>query len=81
MVQLSLPYFATGKTIVLTMWTFVGKVMSLLFKMLSRFVLSNFTFEVEMGDNKAKRYPTHASFSSPLATSSYRQIINPVLHS
>ena len=35
-VQLSHPYLTTGKTIVLTRWTFVGKVMSLLFNMLSR---------------------------------------------
>ena len=39
MVQLSHPYMTTGKTIVLTIWTFVGKVMSLLFNMLSRFSL------------------------------------------
>ena len=37
-VQLSHPYMATGKTIALTKWTFVGKVMSLLFNMLSRLV-------------------------------------------
>ena len=36
-VQLSHPYMTTGKTIALTRWTFVGKVMSLLFNMLSRF--------------------------------------------
>ena len=35
-VQLSHPYVTTGKTIALTRWTFVGKVMSLLFNMLSR---------------------------------------------
>ena len=35
-VQLSHPYTTTGKTIALTRWTFVGKVMSLLFNMLSR---------------------------------------------
>ena len=35
MVQLSHPYMITGKTIALTIWTFVGKVMSLLFNMLS----------------------------------------------
>ena len=39
-VQLSHPYMTTGKTIVLTRWTFVGKVMSLLFNMLSRLVLT-----------------------------------------
>ena len=33
------PYVTTGKTIALTIWTFVGKVMSLLFNMLSRFVI------------------------------------------
>ena len=38
MVQLSQPYVATGKTIALTRWTFVGKVMSRLFNMLSRLV-------------------------------------------
>ena len=40
MVQLSHPYVTTGKSTVLTIWTFVGKVMSLLFNMLSRFVLA-----------------------------------------
>ena len=40
MVQLSYPYITTGKTIALTRWTFVGKVMSLLFNMLSRFVIT-----------------------------------------
>ena len=39
LVQLSHPYMTTGKTIVLTRWTFVGKVMSLLFNMLSRLVI------------------------------------------
>ena len=39
-VQLSHPYMATGKTITLTRWTFVGKVMSLLFNMLSRLVVT-----------------------------------------
>ena len=37
-VQLSHPYMTTGKTIALTRWTFVGKVMSLLFNMLSMLV-------------------------------------------
>ena len=38
--QLSHPYKTTGKTIELTRWTFVGKVMSLLFNMLSRLVIT-----------------------------------------
>ena len=40
MVQLSHPYMTTGKTIALTLWTFVGKVISLLFNMLSRLVIT-----------------------------------------
>ena len=39
-VQLSHPYMTTGKTIDLTRWTFVGKVTSLLFNMLSRLVIA-----------------------------------------
>ena len=39
-VQLSHPYTTTGKTIALTRWTFVGKVMSLLFNMLSRLTIT-----------------------------------------
>ena len=38
--QLSHPYMTTGKTIALTRWTFVGKIMSLLFIMLSRLVIA-----------------------------------------
>ena len=40
MVQLSHLYVTTGKTIALTRWTFVGKIMSLLFNMLSRLVIT-----------------------------------------
>ena len=39
-VQLSYPYMTTGKTIALTIWTFVGQVMFLIFNMLSRFVIA-----------------------------------------
>ena len=39
-VQLSHSYMTTGKTIALTRWTFVGKVMSLLFNMLSKLVIT-----------------------------------------
>ena len=39
-VQLSHPYMTTGKTIALTRWTFVNKVTSLLFNMLSRLVIA-----------------------------------------
>ena len=40
MVQLSDPYMTTGKTIALTKWTFVGRIMSLLFNMLSRLLIT-----------------------------------------
>ena len=39
-VQLSCPYMISGKTIALTRWTFVGKVMSLLFNMLCRLIIA-----------------------------------------
>ena len=39
-VQLSHPYMTPGRTIALTRWTYVGKMMSLLFNMLSRFVIA-----------------------------------------
>ena len=39
-VQLSHPYMTTGKTIALTRWSFVGKVISLLFNILSRLVIT-----------------------------------------
>ena len=42
MVQLSHPYMTTGKTIALTIWNFVGKVMSLLFNTLCRLVIAFF---------------------------------------
>ena len=42
-VQLSHPYLTTGETIALTRWTFLGKVMSLLFNMLSRLVIAFLT--------------------------------------
>jgi len=48
-VQLSHPYMTTGKTIALTRWTFVGKVMSLLFNMLSRLV--NFSSKEQVSFN------------------------------
>ena len=39
-VQLTHPYITTGKTVAVTRWTFVGKVMSLLFNMLSRLIIT-----------------------------------------
>ena len=45
MVQLSHPYMNTGKAIPLAIWIFVSKVVSLLFHMLSKFVIQNFSFK------------------------------------
>ena len=42
MVQLSHPYMTTGETIAFTIWTFVSKLMFMLFNMLSRFVIAFF---------------------------------------
>ena len=44
LVQLSHPYMTTGNTIVLTRWTFVGNVMSLLFNILSRLVIASLSW-------------------------------------
>ena len=49
-VQLSHPYMTTGTTIALTTWTFVGKVMALLFNMLSRLVI-NFSSKEQVSFN------------------------------
>ena len=43
MVQFSHPYMTTGKTRALTIWTFLGKIISLPFNMLSRFVIAFLT--------------------------------------
>ena len=51
MVQLSHPYMTTGKTIALTRWIFVGKVMSLLFNMLSRLVSHSFSSKEQVSFN------------------------------
>ena len=61
MVQLSHVYMTTGKTIALTIWAFIGKVMSLLFNTVSRFVtlmakseeeLNNFLMRVKTVSKK-----------------------------
>ena len=50
MLQLSHQYMTTGKNIALTRWTFVGKMMSLLFNMLSGFVIA-FLFKEQASFN------------------------------
>ena len=49
MIQISYPYKTTRKTIALTMWLFVGKVLSVHFNMLSRFVIAFFFFPRRKG--------------------------------
>ena len=62
-VQLSHPYMTTGKIIALTRWTFVGKVMSLLFNMLSRLVL-NFSSEEQVSFNFMAANTIHSDFGA-----------------
>ena len=74
MVQLSHPYMTTGKTIALTKWTFVGKVMSLLFSMLSIFVISYHWFK-----RKAPNARSESKFLSYLqkaSANSQQQFLN-----
>ena len=58
MVQLSYPYTSTGKTIALTIWTFVKKVMSLLFNILSVFVLIHCLYLTSLVAQMVKHLPT-----------------------
>ena len=62
-VQLSHPYMTTGKTLVLTRWTFVGKVMSLFFNMLSRFVIF-FSFKEEVSFKFVAAVKVHSDFGA-----------------
>ena len=66
-VQLSHPYMTTGKTIALTRWTFVGKVMSLFFNMLSRFSSVQFSHSV-MSDSLRPHGLQHARLPCPSPT-------------
>ena len=58
-VHLSHPYTTTGKNIALTIWTIVGKVMSLFFNMLSRFVIAFLprSKHVSLGQVKSQASP------------------------
>ena len=63
MVQLSHPYMTTGKSIALTIWTFVGKVMSLLFHMLSRLVIA-FSSKEQVSFNFMTAVTVHSDFGA-----------------
>ena len=62
-VQLSHPRKTTGKTITLTRWTFVGKVMSLLFSMLSRLVINIITWKGKTKPQSCKSPLSHKIYS------------------
>ena len=64
LVQLSHPYMTTGKTIALTIWTFVIKVMCLLFNMLSRCVYICFSSKVQASFNFMAAVTTHSDFGA-----------------
>ena len=64
-VQLSHPYMTTGKTIALTRWIFVGKVMSLLLNMLSRLVI---TFLPRSSNKKIKSFKSDIDIFSGIKT-------------
>ena len=66
-VQLSHPYMTAGKTKALTRWTFVGKVMSLFFNMLSRFSSVQFSHSV-MSDSLRPHESQHARPPCPSPT-------------
>ena len=63
-VQLSHPYMTTGKTIALTRWTFIGKVMSLFFNMLSRLVIA-FSSKEQASFNFMAAVTTCSDFGAP----------------
>ena len=62
-VQVSHPYMTTGKTIALTRWTFVGKVISLLFNMLSSD--HNFPFKEQVSFNFTAVVTIYSDFGAP----------------
>ena len=64
-VQLSHPYMTTGKTITLTRWTYVGKVMSLLFNMLSRLVITFLPMSKQAPFNFMAAITTGSDFGAP----------------
>ena len=62
--QLSHPYMTTGKTIAFTRWTFVAKMMSLLFNMLSRFVITKeLLLDTQRGEFSSSSWQNHKSVS------------------
>ena len=69
-VQISHPYMTTGKTIALTRWTFVGKLISLLLNMLSRLVITFLTSgSFPVNQLFVIRWPKYWSFSFSISPS------------
>ena len=74
MVQVSQLCMTTGKTIALTIWTFVSKVMSLLFNILSRFVIA-FLPRSKLSYRNTSNHPWNFSWeATPLSTQSYSTV-------
>ena len=74
--QLSHPYVTTGKTIALTRWTFVGKVTSLLFNMLSR-IDDSFSFKEQASFNFMTAVTICSDFVAPNIKSLTISIVSP----
>ena len=78
-VQLSHPYMTTGKIIALTRWTFVGKVMSLLFNVLSRLVKvgHSFSSKEQASFNFMAVVTIYSNFGAPKTKSVTVSIVSP----
>ena len=76
-VQLSHPYMTTGKTIALTIWTSVGKVMSLLFNMLSRKADHSFSSKELVSFNFMAAVTICSDFAAPKIKSVTISIVSP----
>ena len=79
-VQLSHPHLNTGKTIALTRWTFVGKVMCLLFNMLSRLVITFLPRSKHLLISWLHHYNFHYLYDSPECMSLFHKILSPLHH-
>ena len=77
-VQLSHPYMTTGKTIALTRWTFVGKVMCLLFNVLSRLVIA-FSSKDQASFNFMAAVTICSDFAAPKIKSVTVSIVSPFI--
>ena len=78
MVQISHPYMTTGKTIVLSVWIFVSKVMSLLFNMVSRFDIPFLPRSSILSELSTMTHPSWVALHG--MTHSFIELHKPLLH-